>query len=123
MSTNGELEIWLNAETCAKSNEIPMAIATFSKIGKYAKVYFNIAMLQLRMNDWQAAKLSLKESTLLDPFLAVAFFQRGFICYEKQQYATALIDFNQTYEVTRRINFLADAIKCFHRLCSFGIKL
>ncbi|KAI7883994.1 hypothetical protein K492DRAFT_205041 [Lichtheimia hyalospora FSU 10163] len=78
MDTNYyELQEWINACRCYDNRDYDKALRIFMTIGDNAKMHFNIGVIFSIMQDHHRALAAFKKALKMDPFLAVACFQKG----------------------------------------------
>ncbi|KAJ3084727.1 hypothetical protein HDU99_006161 [Rhizoclosmatium hyalinum] len=66
-----------------------------------AKIYFNMAICYINMNQLDKALVSLAIATKRDPFFALAHFIRGIIYFKMTLFAKALTDFTNVLKNMR----------------------
>ncbi|KAJ8654485.1 hypothetical protein O0I10_009791 [Lichtheimia ornata] len=72
-----ELQEWINACRCYDNRDYDKALRIFMTIGDNAKMHFNIGVIFSIMQDHHRALAAFKKALKMDPFLAVACFQKG----------------------------------------------
>ncbi|ORZ17651.1 hypothetical protein BCR42DRAFT_412238 [Absidia repens] len=77
MAMKFELEQWQNACVAFDSKDYDSALKTFISLADNAKMHFNIGLVFAAVDDHERALAAYSRSIALDPYFAVAYFQKG----------------------------------------------
>ncbi|CAO3643240.1 unnamed protein product [Mucor hiemalis] len=97
MAFKFELEQWQAACTAFDNRDYDLALKTFVGIADNAKMHFNIGLLFATVEDHDHALGAYTKAISLDPYFAVAYFQRGVSQFIKNNMEAAKADFDQAY--------------------------
>ncbi|KAL9547480.1 hypothetical protein MBANPS3_006146 [Mucor bainieri] len=101
MSLKYELEQWQAACTAFDVRDFDKSIKAFIGIADSAKMHFNIGLIFATVEDHDHALGAYSKAILLDPYFAVAYFQRGVSHFIKNDMENARHDFDQAYQKLR----------------------
>ncbi|RKO82980.1 hypothetical protein BDK51DRAFT_14713, partial [Blyttiomyces helicus] len=101
MSTKEQLRLWDDGLQAYRVGDLDAALEMFQSVGDYSRINFNIAMIFCQTGDHASAVEMLTQSLSKDPFLAVAYFQRGYSEFMLGDYEMAEEDFTQAIELLR----------------------
>ncbi|KAI8063205.1 hypothetical protein BC940DRAFT_113082 [Gongronella butleri] len=77
MALKLELEQWQSACTAFDSKDYDSALRTFISMADNAKMHFNIGLIFAAVDDHERALAAYARSIAMDPYFAVAYFQKG----------------------------------------------
>ncbi|KAI8084512.1 uncharacterized protein BX664DRAFT_299846 [Halteromyces radiatus] len=77
MALKLELEQWQNACSAFDSKDYDSALKTFINMADNAKMHFNIGLIFAAVEDHERALAAYSRSITMDPYFAVAYFQKG----------------------------------------------
>lgn len=106
MSFMFEIKQWQTACIAYDNKEFEVALKTFINIADGSKIHFNIGLIFAAASEHDRAIASYTKAIELDPYMAVARFQRGVSYFLKEDMASAGENFNQTYEQLRGNNII-----------------
>ncbi|KAI8876015.1 hypothetical protein K501DRAFT_327242 [Backusella circina FSU 941] len=101
MALKFELEQWQTACTAFDNKEYRSSLKTFMNIADNAKMYFNIGLIFTTEEEYDHALAAYTKSITMDPYFAVAYFQRGVTHFIRNNMEAAIQDFEQTYQKLR----------------------
>ncbi|KAL7313307.1 hypothetical protein PS15m_007067 [Mucor circinelloides] len=101
MSLKYELEQWQAACAAFDERDFDKSIKAFIGIADSAKMHFNIGLIFATVEDHDHALGAYSKALLLDPYFAVAYFQRGVSYFIKNDMENARKDFDQAYQKLR----------------------
>ncbi|KAI9271226.1 hypothetical protein EDC94DRAFT_512494, partial [Helicostylum pulchrum] len=96
-----ELEQWQAACVAFDNKDFDMSVKTFIGIADNAKMHFNIGLIFATVEDHDHALGAYSKAISLDPYFAVAYFQRGVSQFIKSNMIAAKEDFDQAYQKLR----------------------
>ncbi|KAJ3081446.1 hypothetical protein HK102_002334, partial [Quaeritorhiza haematococci] len=107
MALKAELVTWQEGVEAYDDGDWDDALAIFESIADTAKIHFNIAMTFLNLGLVEDAIGALTRAISCDPYLAIAYHQRGACFYRTGEFGEALQDFNDAL-TNMRGNLLID---------------
>ncbi|KAI9251941.1 hypothetical protein BDA99DRAFT_521594 [Phascolomyces articulosus] len=96
-----DLEQWRAGCVYYDSQDYDSALRTFMRIGDNARMHFNIGLIFSILQDHRRSVAAFKKALELDPFFAVACFQRGVSHFGLGDLKKAYEDFDQAYTKLR----------------------
>ncbi|KAI8978430.1 hypothetical protein BDB01DRAFT_726186, partial [Pilobolus umbonatus] len=96
-----ELEQWQAACVAFDNKDYDTSMLTFIGIADNAKMHFNIGLIYATVDDHDRALKAYTQALTLDPYFAVAFFQRGVSYFLRNDMEAARQDFDSAYEKLR----------------------
>ncbi|KAI9314846.1 hypothetical protein BX666DRAFT_1964022 [Dichotomocladium elegans] len=106
-----ELQEWINGCRAYDCQDYDTALRVFMKIGDNARMHFNIGLIFSVMQDHRRALAAFKKALSMDPFLAVACFQKGVSHFSMGDILEAYQEFDAAYQKLR-----GNAIINYHQL-------
>ncbi|KAI7876640.1 uncharacterized protein EV154DRAFT_451416 [Mucor mucedo] len=101
MTFKFELEQWQAACVAFDNNDYDTSVKTFIGIADNAKMHFNIGLIFATVEDHDHALGAYTKAISMDPYFAVAYFQRGVSQFIKNNMEAAKDDFDQAYQKLR----------------------
>ncbi|KAI8380370.1 hypothetical protein BD560DRAFT_388060 [Blakeslea trispora] len=101
MALKFELEQWQQACVAYDRQDYETSLKTFIGIADNAKMHFNIGLIFATVEDHDHALGAYTKAIAMDPYFAVAYFQRGVSNFIKNKMDTAYHDFDQAYQKLR----------------------
>ncbi|GAA5816062.1 hypothetical protein MFLAVUS_009584 [Mucor flavus] len=101
MAFKFELEQWQAACVAFDNKDFDTSVKTFIGIADNAKMHFNIGLIFATVEDHDHALGAYSKAISLDPYFAVAYFQRGVSQFIKNDMVAAKEDFDQAYQKLR----------------------
>ncbi|NWH76025.1 NCF2 factor, partial [Piaya cayana] len=96
MSLVETIRLWQEGVCAADNKEWGAALDAFMAVqNPPAKICFNVGCIHLALGKLAEAEEALTRSIGCDKHLAVAYFQRGNVCYRRQNHEKALEDFKE----------------------------
>ncbi|GAA5859665.1 hypothetical protein JCM8547_006183 [Rhodosporidiobolus lusitaniae] len=95
MSLKQELQIWADALKAFDKQDFDLALSLFEQIADTSRVFFNIGLIHATLGGHEQAVAYFSQATVLDPFLAVAFFQSGVSQFLLGRFAEARSEFDE----------------------------
>ncbi|KAJ3290501.1 hypothetical protein HK104_006722 [Borealophlyctis nickersoniae] len=77
MSSRDNVLVWSQGVDAYAQGDIPTAMSCFECLSNYAKPLFNLAQLFLATDDPLSGVERLSDASAVDPYLALAYYQRG----------------------------------------------
>lgn len=99
MTAPKRLSIWLDASRNLSLGNLDKALQLFQSLDASSKISFNISAIYFQKKDFPSAIESLSNAIDLDPYLAIAHFQRGFAHYMMGDYRLAEADYSKVIQV------------------------
>ncbi|EIE91532.1 hypothetical protein G6F46_004642 [Rhizopus delemar] len=106
MSFRFEIEQWQAACIAFDKKEYETSLKTFINIADNSKIHFNIGLIFAVANEHDRAIASYNKAIQLDPYMAVAYFQRGVSYFIKNDMEAARQNFDQAHERLRGNNII-----------------
>ncbi|KAI7849524.1 hypothetical protein BDC45DRAFT_573901 [Circinella umbellata] len=106
-----DLEQWRAGCTYYDKEDYDAALRTFMRIGDNARMHFNIGLIFSILQDHRRSVAAFKKSLEMDPFFAVASFQRGVSHFGLGELNQAYKDFDSAYT-----NLRGNPIINYHQL-------
>ncbi|KAI8355116.1 hypothetical protein EDC96DRAFT_466076 [Choanephora cucurbitarum] len=101
MALKFELEQWQAACAAYDARDYETSLKTFIGIADNAKMHFNIGLIFAIVEDHDHALGAYTKAIAMDPYFAVAYFQRGVSNFIKNKMEAAYHDFDQAYQKLR----------------------
>ncbi|KAJ1918826.1 hypothetical protein H4219_002365 [Mycoemilia scoparia] len=101
-----ELELWVKAVDAFDNAEYDLAITNLNIMDNSAKKFFNLGIVHARNSNTAEAVKNYTEAVKLDPYLAVAYFQRGVVRMILENNYEALEDFDEALRCLRGNKFI-----------------
>ncbi|KAI8642141.1 hypothetical protein BD408DRAFT_432577 [Parasitella parasitica] len=101
MSLKYELEQWQVACAAFDMKDFDVSIKTFIGIADTAKMHFNIGLIFSMVDDHDHALGAYSKAIMLDPYFAVAYFQRGVSHFIRSDMESARRDFDEAHQKLR----------------------
>ncbi|KAI9277568.1 hypothetical protein BY458DRAFT_453140 [Sporodiniella umbellata] len=101
MSLRFEIEQWAAACIEFDKKQFESSLRTFIGIAETSKIHFNIGLIFAIVEEHDRAIASYNKAIELDPYLAVAYFQRGVSFFIKNDMMRAELNFSQALEKMR----------------------
>ncbi|KAI7901056.1 uncharacterized protein BX663DRAFT_553685 [Cokeromyces recurvatus] len=101
MSSKFEIDQWQAACTAFDNKDYDLSLKTFIGIADNAKMYFNIGLIFATVEDHDHALGAYSKAISMDPYFAVAYFQRGVSNFIKNDMESARKDFDEAYQKLR----------------------
>jgi len=95
MSLKAELEMWVVALKAFEEGDFEEALNVFSTIAESSRTLTNIGLIHAALGNHEAAVKQLTAATVLDPYLAIAYFQCGVSNFLLDRYEHALKNFGE----------------------------
>ncbi|KAG8436817.1 hypothetical protein GDO86_007776 [Hymenochirus boettgeri] len=93
---------WSEGVAAAENGDWSSALRSFATITEpRSKICFNIGCCHLVLGDLQKAEEAFTLTIELDKHLAVGYFQRGFVLFQKGKFSLALQDWGRAYTEMR----------------------
>ncbi|KAJ3029653.1 hypothetical protein HDV00_009469 [Rhizophlyctis rosea] len=89
MTSKDDIVIWTQGVDAYAEGNIPEAVDRFKSLSHFAKPLFNLGQIHLSLNRINDALDYFTRAVVLDPFMAVAFFQRGYALFLLNQLSDA----------------------------------
>ncbi|ORZ00836.1 hypothetical protein BCR43DRAFT_485879 [Syncephalastrum racemosum] len=96
-----EIQQWSKGCTAFDNRDYDLALRTFMRIGDNAKMHFNIGLIFGTINDHRRSLAAFNKALSLDPFYAVASFQKGVSHFLMGDLVSACEDFDQAHQKLR----------------------
>ncbi|KAI8894795.1 hypothetical protein BC833DRAFT_633200 [Globomyces pollinis-pini] len=96
-----QLSKWCIALKSYESGNVELAYVQFQEFADTSKIHFNVGMLGMQLKDTELAIESFSRAIDCDPYLAVAYYQRGVLLYYNNEVDLALENFQDAYERLR----------------------
>jgi hypothetical protein len=106
MALKEQLVKWKAAMDSFDSSNYELSISQFQSFAETSKLWFNVGQLGMKLKDSYAALDALDKAIELDPWLAIAYLQRGVIMYYGQDIESALENFQDCLEKMRMNPFI-----------------
>ncbi|KAI9489506.1 hypothetical protein BDB00DRAFT_610980 [Zychaea mexicana] len=104
-----DLEQWRAGCLYFDNQDYDSALRTFMRIGDNARMHFNIGLIFGVLQDYRRSVAAFKKSLEMDPFFAVACFQRGVAHFALGDLVKAYEDFDQAHKVSiTRIHYVTN---------------
>ncbi|KAI8372778.1 uncharacterized protein BYT42DRAFT_518823 [Radiomyces spectabilis] len=101
MALKFELEQWQNACNAFDSKDYDTAVKAFITMADNAKMHFNIGLIFATVNDHERALAAYSRAISMDPYFAVAYFQKGVSQFILNNMNEAMQDFDNAYQKLR----------------------
>ncbi|KAI9193459.1 uncharacterized protein BJ171DRAFT_429764 [Polychytrium aggregatum] len=101
MTTKEEIELWDKGIKAYEKGDFNGALGAFKEIGDYSRISFNIAMVYSQLGDHYTSSMMYTRAIAADPFFAIAFFQRAYSSFAKQDYEYAISDYDEALKLLR----------------------
>ncbi|KAI8137551.1 hypothetical protein BJV82DRAFT_718071 [Fennellomyces sp. T-0311] len=101
MELKSDLEQWRDGCIAFDNKDYDAALRTFMRIGDNARMHFNIGLIFIILQDHRRSLAAFKKALEMDPFFAVACFQRGVSYFSLGDVAKAYEDFDLAYQKLR----------------------
>ncbi|NXI41333.1 NCF2 factor, partial [Galbula dea] len=96
MSLVETIRLWQEGVCAAEGKDWKAALDAFMAVqNPPAKICFNIGCIYLVLGKLAEAEEAFTQSIGCDKYLAVAYFQRGTVCYQRQNHEKAMEDFKE----------------------------
>ncbi|KAI9299543.1 hypothetical protein BJ944DRAFT_245119 [Cunninghamella echinulata] len=99
MALKLELEQWQNACNAFDSKDYDSALKAFVNMADNAKMHFNIGLIFAAVDDHDRALAAYSRSIQMDPYFAVAYFQKGVSHFCLGNMQEAMQEFDNAYTV------------------------
>ncbi|XP_062990697.1 neutrophil cytosol factor 2 [Elgaria multicarinata webbii] len=107
MSLVETIRLWSEGVAAADRKDWTAALEAFSSVqNPSSKICFNIGCIHLIMGRLDEAQQAFIRSTNNDKHLAVAYFQRGAVAYQKENYESAVNDLKEAFAQLRGNNLI-----------------
>ena len=90
MTTKQELELWTMGCKSFHSKDYHSALATFSKVGNYSKILFNIGLIYSLNNDYSSSEHMFGKSVEQDEYFAAGYFMLGYSLFKLENHKDSL---------------------------------
>ncbi|XP_042318895.1 neutrophil cytosol factor 2 isoform X2 [Sceloporus undulatus] len=101
------IRLWNEGVSAADRKDWTAALAAFTSVqNPSSKICFNIGCIHLIMGNLEEAQQAFTRSTNNDKHLAVAYFQRGTVAYQMENYEAALSDLKEALAQLRGNNLI-----------------
>ncbi|XP_037362183.1 neutrophil cytosol factor 2 [Talpa occidentalis] len=93
MSLAEAIRLWNEGVLAADKKDWKGALEAFSAVqDPHSRICFNIGCMHTILGNMREAEKAFTKSILRDKHLAVAYFQRGMLCYQMENYDSAIKD-------------------------------
>jgi len=96
-----QLVKWTNALELFDKKDYDRALDAFSEFAEMSKIHFNCGMVHMNRNDLEGGIESFTRALECDSYFALAFFQRGVLFYNLNEFENALYDWEDCLERLR----------------------
>ncbi|KAF7335764.1 P-type phospholipid transporter [Mycena venus] len=97
MSLKDELKLWHAARNAFDNGHYEESLKLFSRLPRSAMVSTNMGLLSAAMGDHEKALSWFTDATAKDPYLTIAYFQRGVSHFLLERYRPAGRDFKRAW--------------------------
>ncbi|KAJ3119610.1 hypothetical protein HK098_005301 [Nowakowskiella sp. JEL0407] len=99
LSSKEEIIAWVDGLKAFDAGDYERALELFSQVADYSKILFNMGMIYSRLDEQENAIQLYTDALRVDPYLAVAYYQRGYCYFLVDDYRNSYEDYSQALEL------------------------